>query len=72
LLALPDEKLMGKRLFDGLADTAMILTDVAKDRIPAELLQFTKDMESMKSFLSDGTLWTVKHCLERLEKSAGR
>jgi cyclic beta-1,2-glucan synthetase len=34
LLSLPDEKLMGKRLFEGLADTAMILTDVAKDPYP--------------------------------------
>jgi cyclic beta-1,2-glucan synthetase len=71
LIALPDEKLMGKRLFEGLADTAMILTDVAKNSLPAELLQFTKDLESMKSFLSEGTLWTVKHCLKKLEISVG-
>ncbi|MFO8091145.1 MAG: glucoamylase family protein [Desulfatiglandaceae bacterium] len=70
LLALPDEKLMGKRLFDGLADTAMVLMDIAKEPISAELLQFTRHMESIKSSPPDGTLWAVKHCLERLVKSA--
>jgi len=66
LLALPDEKLLGRRLFDGLADTAMILMDVAGERIPAELAQVTRDMESMRSLLTDETLWAVKQGLERL------
>ena len=70
LLALPDEKLLGRRLFDGLADTAMVLMDVAGERIPAELAQFTKDMESMRSSPPDETLWAVRQGLERLAMSA--
>ncbi|MBI5593436.1 MAG: cyclic beta 1-2 glucan synthetase [Deltaproteobacteria bacterium] len=70
LLALPDEKLLGRRLFDGLADTTMILMDVAGGSIPAELSQFTRDMESLKSSPPDGTLWAVRNCLERLTISA--
>ena len=48
LLALRDEKLLGKRLFEGLADTVMVLMDVAGKPTPAVLAQFTKDMELMK------------------------
>ncbi|MDO9264015.1 MAG: cyclic beta 1-2 glucan synthetase, partial [Desulfosalsimonadaceae bacterium] len=48
LLALRDEKLLGRRLFEGLADTVMVLVDVAGKPIPAVLAQFTKDMELMK------------------------
>ena len=70
LLALPDEKLLGRRLFDGLADTAMILMDVVGERIPVELAQFTKDMESMRFPPPDGTLWAVRQGLERLATSA--
>ncbi|MCU0581995.1 MAG: hypothetical protein MUF26_06040, partial [Syntrophales bacterium] len=71
LLSLPDEKLMGNHLFDGFADTAMILMDVANDAIPEELVKFTQDLESMKSSPPDGTLWTLRQCLERLARSAG-
>jgi cellobiose phosphorylase len=70
LLALPDEKLPGRRLFDGLADTAMILVDVMGERIPAELTQFMKDMASTKSVPPDGTLWAVRQGLDRLARSA--
>ena len=70
LLALPDEKLMGRRLFDGFADTAMILMDAAGDPVPSELVQFTADMESMRDFPPDRTLSSVRQCLERLTISA--
>ena len=50
LLALPDEKLMGRRVFEGIADTAMILMDAAGEKISAELTQFTTDMASMSAF----------------------
>jgi cellobiose phosphorylase len=75
LLALPDEKLVGKRLFDGLADTVMILVDIKGERNPAALAQFTKEMEemeSMKSFPLEGTLWVVKQNLDRLAMYAGQ
>jgi cellobiose phosphorylase len=70
LLALADEKLPGRRFLDGLADTAMILMDVAGEHIPVELAQFTRDMASMKSSPPDETLWAVKQGLERLAMSA--
>jgi len=43
LLALPDEKLLGKRVFEGLVDTAMVLGDAAGETAPAELAQFVED-----------------------------
>ena len=70
LLALPDQKLMGKRLFEGLADTAMILMDVAGERIPAEFAIFMADMESMSPSPRDGSLWDVRQRLDRLSVSA--
>jgi len=70
LIALSDEKLLGRRLLDGLADTAMILKDVAGEPTPAELVQFTMDLESMRSSLPNGTLLAVRKCLERLAISA--
>ncbi|MBF0234719.1 MAG: cyclic beta 1-2 glucan synthetase, partial [Desulfamplus sp.] len=69
LLALPDEKLMGRRLFKGIADTAMILMDVAGDTIPAELAQFASDIESIISSPQDETLWIVRQRLEQLVMS---
>ncbi|OQX28118.1 MAG: cyclic beta 1-2 glucan synthetase [Desulfobacteraceae bacterium IS3] len=71
LLALPDEKPTERRLSDGIADTAMILADIAGDPVPAELVQLTRDMEAMKSSLPDRTLSVVRQCLVRLHLSAG-
>jgi len=70
LLALPDEKLPGRRLLDGLDDTAMILVDVAGERMPAEFARFTTDMASMRSAESDGTIWAMRQGLDRLTMSA--
>jgi cellobiose phosphorylase len=66
LLALPDEKLLGKRLFDGIADTAMILIEVSGDRIPHKLAQFIRDLDSIRSSPPDGTLWDARDFLSRL------
>ncbi len=71
LLALPDEKLMGRRVFEGIADTAMILMDAAGEKISAELTQFTTDMASMSASPTDRTLWDVGRRLTRLSTSAG-
>jgi cellobiose phosphorylase len=46
LLALPDDKIVGARLFDGLNDTLKILVDTAGGAFPAELAQFQKDLAS--------------------------
>ncbi|MGP8196959.1 MAG: GH36-type glycosyl hydrolase domain-containing protein, partial [Syntrophobacteraceae bacterium] len=45
LLALPDDNILGARLFDGLSDTLMVLADVAGDAAPAQLVQLQKEME---------------------------
>ena len=37
LIALPDEKIMGPKVFDGLLDTLGILMDVAGETAPARL-----------------------------------
>ncbi len=71
LLALPDEKLPGRRLLGGIADTVMVLVDVAGEPMPAELAQFAKQVASMTSASSDGTLWTLRPWMERLALSAG-
>ena len=46
LLALPDDNILGARLFDGLSDTLRVLVDVAGGSAPAQLAQLQKDMES--------------------------
>ena len=46
LLALPDHKIVGTRLFDGLNDTLRILVDAAGGAAPAELAQLQKDLAS--------------------------
>ncbi len=75
LLALPDQKLTGDRLFDGIADTAMVLMDVARESMPAELTQFMHVMETVRSASPNGslpskTLGDLKAGLERLVTSA--
>jgi len=70
LLALPDEKLTGERLLDGIADTALVLMDVSSDSKPAELTQFMKEMESIRSSSPNATLWALKASLRQLATSA--
>jgi len=70
LLAIPDEKLLGRRLFDGIADTVMIFMDVSGDRIPAEIAKFTRDIESIRSSPPDETLGAVRERLSGMAISA--
>jgi len=44
LLELPDKKIVGPKLFDGLNDTLGILSDAAGEAAPAELAQLQKDL----------------------------
>ena len=46
LLALPDDNILGARLFGGLSDTLRVLVDVAGGSAAAQLVQLQKDMES--------------------------
>ena len=52
LLALPDEKPLGARLFDGLWDTFMVLSDAVGTGKPAALARLEKDLESARASLA--------------------
>ena len=47
LVSLPDEKIMGPKVFDGLLDTLGILMDVAGETAPALLIQVRDDLASL-------------------------
>ena len=67
LLALPDNKIVGTRLFDGLNDTLRILVDAAGGAAPAELARIQKDLASNSRPM---TLAAARQQLERLNASA--
>ena len=69
LLALPDRKILGARLFDGLSDTLRVLVDAAGGAAPARLAQLQKDLASA-SDSRPTTLAAARLCLDRLATSA--
>jgi cyclic beta-1,2-glucan synthetase len=72
LLALPDHKILGARLFDGLIDTLRVLMDAAAEAPPAArvlLDQLQKDLESAYDS-RPATLAAVHTWLVRLATSA--
>ncbi|MDP2974631.1 MAG: hypothetical protein Q8N45_00310, partial [Anaerolineales bacterium] len=73
LLALPDQKIVGARLFEGLSDTLMILVEILADTTgvvtPVGLDQLQKHLESaLKS--PPTTLMATRLCLDHLALSA--
>jgi cyclic beta-1,2-glucan synthetase len=69
LSALPDEKILGSKVFDGLFDTLRILMDVAGETFLARLSQVRDDLESLSSVLSN-KLDAVREDLNKLAVSA--
>ncbi len=69
LLALPDHKILGEGLFDGLNDTLKILLDVTGKAVPALLAQLQKDMESAYNS-PPVTLTAARLCLDHLATSS--
>ena len=69
LLALPDHKILGSRLFDGLSDTLRILVDAAGGAAPAPLAELQKDLASA-SDSRPTTLAAARLCLDGLATSA--
>jgi cyclic beta-1,2-glucan synthetase len=67
LLALPDDKIVGTKLFDGLNDTLNILVDEAKEDAPAELAQLQKELASCSRPM---TLAAMRQQIERLTAGA--
>jgi cellobiose phosphorylase len=70
LLALPDEKLLGARLFDGLEDTFLVLSDVVGTPKPAALARMEKDLKAARALPPDSTLKTVRESICGLAASA--
>ena len=73
LLALPDQKILGARLFDGLSDTLMILAGILADApgvvAPAGLAHLRQGLES--ALKSPSTkLMAAQLCLDQLALSA--
>jgi cellobiose phosphorylase len=66
LVSLPDEKIMGPKVFEGLTDTLRILMDVAGETVPTRLIQVRDDL----AFLSAGRPDTLKAAWESLDKLA--
>ncbi|MCX5830020.1 MAG: cyclic beta 1-2 glucan synthetase [Deltaproteobacteria bacterium] len=69
LTALPDEKIMGPTVFDGLLDTLNILMDVSGKNVPAPLSQVRDDLASLCAARPD-TLQVAWESLNRLAASA--
>ncbi|MGD0884353.1 MAG: glucoamylase family protein [Thermodesulfovibrionales bacterium] len=74
LLALPDQKILSPRLFDGLTDTVMILLDAVAAMAPEEgahgrLAQLQKDLEPVYNS-PPTTLAAARLCLGQLAASA--
>jgi len=65
LMALPDRKIPGPRLFDGLADTLRILEEAAGGACLAQFRQLHMNLESRPA-----TMAATRACLERLAASA--
>jgi cyclic beta-1,2-glucan synthetase len=49
LISLPDEKIIGPKVFDGLLDTLEILRDIAGETVPALLAQVRDDLASLRT-----------------------
>ena len=65
LLALPDDNILGARLFDGLGDTLRVLVDVAGGSVPVQLAQLQKDLD-LAAVSQPATLEAARLCLHRL------
>jgi cellobiose phosphorylase len=69
LLALPDQKILGARFFDGLSDTLRVLEDTVGEAPPAHFAQFQKHLESA-SQSRPTTLTAARLCLDGLATTA--
>ena len=69
LLALPDEKILGTRVFEGLSDTFALLLDAAGETAPGRLAPLQKVLESACSS-PPSTLAAARVCLDRFGSAA--
>ena len=68
LLALPDQKILGARFFDGLNDTLNVLMDTMEGSVPAKFVELQNDLESA-SDNPPTTLAAAWLCLDKLAAS---
>jgi cyclic beta-1,2-glucan synthetase len=69
LLALPDQKILGPRLFEAISDTMEVLMDVIEGAAQAGLVQFRKDLNFALNS-QPVTLTAMRLCLDQLATSA--
>jgi hypothetical protein len=69
LLAIPDQKILGARLFEGLNDTFRLLVHAAREADPVQLTRLQKDLESASAF-PPPTPAEARRALDRLAGSA--
>ena len=69
LLALPDQKILGSRFFDGLSDTLRVLEDAAEGTTLAHLAEFGNYLDSAYDSRPT-TLTAARLCLDQLATSA--
>ena len=69
LLALPDEKILRGRFFDGMSDTLRVLADVAGGAAPTRLAQLLENLGSATRS-QPATLVATRLCLDQLATSA--
>ncbi|MFO7576034.1 MAG: glucoamylase family protein [Bacteroidales bacterium] len=65
LLTLPDQKILGSRLFEGINDTLQILIEQTDKTIPVQIVQFRKYLKAILAEQPD-TLLYMRKCLEKL------
>jgi cellobiose phosphorylase len=70
LLTLPDQPILGSRLFEGLFDTLYVLTGQAGKSVPAQIIEFRKALNEV-IIEPPGTLDSLQRCLEKLSTASG-
>ncbi len=71
LLTLPDQSILGPRVFEGINDTFLILTALAAKSLPPQIVQFRRHLQAI---LDDRpvTVEYLRKCLEKLSISSAQ
>ena len=69
LLSLPDQRIIGHRLFKGINDTLQILTEQAGKSIPVQIVLFRNYLNTILNE-PPGTLEDLRKCLDNLSASS--
>ncbi len=69
LLSIPDQKILGTRLLEGINDTLMIVVQHSGKRIPEPILSFLRNMETYLA-APPNTLKDTWQCLNKMKESS--